>query len=715
LFGSLFVFALLAAPALAAPLVINSVKVVVGTPPFNATPGGPNPNGPNGFGSLTYVTFCNVGNADLTGPACDVFVWNLGGGVSLNHVTQDTLILAQTGAASNGSGGNFDTSERGNLGLVCGTTTSTVNVSAPCNVQIYINDALAENDTSGNNNPLTFGNDEDLNPPSAELIEAHIWVTAPGLTGAPAGANPSYSLQVGYADNAHTGACATEGLGFPGTMGGPNNSCFPQRVWCESGLGTGKTSNCPSAATVFIGDGFATLGACPSTTNGNQDSASPPNTVGCWDSGALLITALPQTHLTVLKQPKAGMFTLGGGVSYSIQITNDGDAGSVATGVALTDQLPTNGGLNWSGATITATQGQATCSISSSSLLTCTNLGSLNSGSSVTVTVSLLSTPLAACQDQPNPLATATDLQGDSATDSGDVSCTPPPAQLKVVKTPKSGTFAQGGQTSFTIVVSNPAVAGSKAATNVVLTDQLPSAGGLVWTTATTGQGTCTIGQSPDPANFLRCNLGTIQPQGSVTITVSSDATTPASACQLQNNPDAHAAADGPLSADDSGSLNCTPPQQGGLIAPTGTTCQQFASGTASALGQVNYSVSGGKIGQNINPGVFFYYAKITVPANTTVTVGESQNDTAALFQIQQNQAYLFTADCTKSLTGTQNAAATGASFTVAIAGTYIVSVKYQTKTIAGTAAPTSDPVTYTFTTTPPGASSSGSVLLKKQ
>ena len=283
--------------------------------------------------------------------------------------------------------------------------------------------------------------------------------------------------------------------------------------------------------------------------------------MGCWDSGALLITALPQAALTVLKTPKTGTFMSGDAVSYSIQITNDGDAGSVATGVALTDQLLTQGGLNWQGATITVSPSQGSpCTISAASFLNCSNLGSLNKGSSVTVTVSLSSTPLAACQDQPNPLATATDLQGDSATDSGDVSCTPPPAQLKVVKTPKNGTFAQGGQTSFTIVVSNPAVAGSKAATNVVLTDQLPSNGGLVWTTVTTGQGTCTIGQSPDPANFLRCNLGTIQPQGSVTITVSSAATTPAAACQSQPNPAANATADGGLMATDNGSLACTPP-----------------------------------------------------------------------------------------------------------------------------------------------------------
>jgi uncharacterized repeat protein (TIGR01451 family) len=146
-------------------------------------------------------------------------------------------------------------------------------------------------------------------------------------------------------------------------------------------------------------------------------------------------------------------------------------------------------------------------------------------------------------------------------TASGDQSCTRPPAQLKVVKTPNNGPFNQGGAVSFTIVVSNPAPAGALAATNVTLSDQLPTAGGLNWSGATVtvspNQGSCTISAS----SLLSCpNLGTlIAGSPGVTITVSLSST-PASACTLQNNPDAHATADGGLVADASGSLTCTPP-----------------------------------------------------------------------------------------------------------------------------------------------------------
>src|SRR4029077_18685774 len=132
-----------------------------------------------------------------------------------------------------------------------------------------------------------------------------------------------------------------------------------------------------------------------------------------------------------------------------------------------------------------------------------------------------------------------------SAQDSGSLTCTPPPPQLAVLKTPKNGTFTPGSQVSFTIVVSNPAPAGGQSATNVQLTDTLPTNGGLSWATATATQGSCTLSGTKNSS--LSCNLGTMAAQGSVTVTVTSTATTPLEACQLQSNPAANATANGGL------------------------------------------------------------------------------------------------------------------------------------------------------------------------
>jgi len=155
----------------------------------------------------------------------------------------------------------------------------------------------------------------------------------------------------------------------------------------------------------------------------------------------------------------------------------------------------------------------------------------------------------------------------------------------------------------------------------------------------------------------------------------------------------------------------------GGLIAPTQTTCNDVLNGTAQTLGQVNYSVTGGKIGQGINPGVFFYYAQITTTVpNQVVTVTQSNNSTnnAALFGILNGQAWLWSGDCSSKIVGTVTGPNdSGATFTVPTPGNYIIGIKYQTKSIAGTTAPVPADITYTFTSSL-GATTTAKVLLHK-
>jgi len=164
--------------------------------------------------------------------------------------------------------------------------------------------------------------------------------------------------------------------------------------------------------------------------------------------------------------------------------------------------------------------------------------------------------------------------------------------------------------------------------------------------------------------------------------------------------------------------LNCAapPPPPQGIIAPTQTTCQDFTGGTAQALGQINYSVRGGTIGQGINPGVFFFYTKITTTIpNQVVTVSQSNTSTnnTPLFGILNGQAWLYPANCSSHRSGTVTGPNdSGASYTIPTPGTYIIGIKYQTKTIAGAPAPVPADITYNFTTSLGGGAS---VLLKKQ
>jgi PEP-CTERM motif len=240
LIGSLFALVLLAAPSLGvANLIVTQVEVVVGG-----------------------AVYCD------TTIACLNRIWNLGGGVNLN--TGQTLILTQEGTPTNRGGEDFDTSDRGGAAALLGCSNAG---GTPCTVQIFINSGSGlvqvVND-NGNSDPLTAFNQEpssNVSTVASTLFqEPAPWVPAPGFTGT------GYRLDLGYADNIHGGACP----------GGPN-FCFPQPNWS------------PTGATDFLGAGIGPIGNCTINTFGgvvhpNTDGAG--NTVGCYDAGALRLTAL---------------------------------------------------------------------------------------------------------------------------------------------------------------------------------------------------------------------------------------------------------------------------------------------------------------------------------------------------------------------------------------------------------------------------------------
>src|SRR5215831_11470607 len=143
--------------------------------------------------------------------------------------------------------------------------------------------------------------------------------------------------------------------------------------------------------------------------------------------------APPAPGLKVEKHPKQGeqgsTFNPGAQVSFTIVVSNPGSG--TASNVQLSDALPGNGGLVWQ--TASTTQGTCTNPIVGNTL-NC-SLGNIAPGGFVTVTVtSTATTPIAACQNQPNPAAIATEASGLTAQDSGLLTCTPPPTQLKVEK-----------------------------------------------------------------------------------------------------------------------------------------------------------------------------------------------------------------------------------------------------------------------------------------
>ena len=154
-------------------------------------------------------------------------------------------------------------------------------------------------------------------------------------------------------------------------------------------------------------------------------------------------------------------------------------------------------------------------------------------------------------------------------------------------------------------------------------------------------------------------------------------------------------------------------------ITPTGTTCQQFRDGTAQTLLNLNYSVSGGKIKNSVNPGVFFYFVKVTVPAgNNTFTI--TQTVTTGNFTGFFNMASgsnVFNSSCNSLSETFAQDPATGAitvNFNAPTAGAYIISIKYDSKSIVGDPAPSpGTTVHYDFATMGVPGSTSGLDLIK--
>ena len=90
----------------------------------------------------------------------------------------------------------------------------------------------------------------------------------------------------------------------------------------------------------------------------------------------------------------------------------------------------------------------------------------------------------------------------------------------------------------------------------------------------------------------------------------------------------------------------------------------------------------------------------MTVNAGDVVTTSQSTTSSSGeLFLLNQGHAFIYDANCKKvGKMASANGGATG-SVTFATAGTYILQLQYQTKSLAGTDGPNPINPTYTFDT----------------
>jgi uncharacterized repeat protein (TIGR01451 family) len=214
--------------------------------------------------------------------------------------------------------------------------------------------------------------------------------------------------------------------------------------------------------------------------------------------------------IQVTKTPDQGTVSAGDPIGFTITASNSG-AGS-ASGVTVTDTLPTDAGLSW---TIDAAGSDSGCSITAG-VLTC-NFGTIAAGGSKHVHITSPTTS-ATCGSVDNTANVTTSNDG-SDSDSASVTVNCP--NITVLKTADQGTIDAGDTAAFTIVVTNE---GPGTAKGVTLTDTLPS--GVVWSEDSAA---CSI-----TAGVLTCNFGDLADGATRTVHVTG--ATDAADCGVLSN-----------------------------------------------------------------------------------------------------------------------------------------------------------------------------------
>ena len=265
--------------------------------------------------------------------------------------------------------------------------------------------------------------------------------------------------------------------------------------------------------------GDATL-ADTATVLGDQGA-----TLSTADASVAISTDLNCPDVVVTKTAPKDTIDAGDTASFTITVTNNGPG--IAKNVTLNDPLPA--GIAWQ-------DDSADCSITNGTL-SC-QFGDLDPGESRTVHVSgttdaqdcgvLLNTATVSASNEPQ------ENQGNN-TDSADITVLCP--SLNITKIADDQSVSAGDPVGYTITVTNN---GQGTAKNVVVSDTLPTNGGLNWSIdGGTGAQDCSITNG-----VLTCTFPSIAPGASVTVHLTSP-TTAATCGEVVNSASATSSNDG--------------------------------------------------------------------------------------------------------------------------------------------------------------------------
>jgi uncharacterized repeat protein (TIGR01451 family) len=263
----------------------------------------------------------------------------------------------------------------------------------------------------------------------------------------------------------------------------------PLGTIAASGSATVTIVVTPQVAAVGTITNTASVTAVEADPNGANNSASQNTTVN------------PVVDLSVTKTDSPDPVRVGNALTYTVTVSNVGLFN--ATGATLADTLPANVTFG------TATPSQGACA-QAAGVVTC-NLGTINTGASATVTITV--TPLAAAAGTITNAASVTAAEADSnlANNSASQGTTVQPvADVSITKTDAPDPVLAGANLTYTLTASNT---GPNSATGITLTDTLPA--NVTYVSATASQGSCA-----QAAGVVTCNLGTLASAANATAAI---------------------------------------------------------------------------------------------------------------------------------------------------------------------------------------------------
>jgi uncharacterized repeat protein (TIGR01451 family) len=283
---------------------------------------------------------------------------------------------------------------------------------------------------------------------------------------------------------------------------------------------------------------------------GNDTGSAPPVPVSAGNTADLAVVKSTQTTTAGPGDP----------VTYTIAVTNNGPG--VANDVIVSDTLPAS--LRFQSITPAATFSCTTPPVGATGTITCIG-GPLANGATATFTLVTTIAPSASGSFANSVSVSTSDTDptpGNSSGSSGSVVIAT--ADLSITKTTTATQATTGSTIAYTITVTNN---GPDAATNVVVSDNLPA--GLQFVSATPSQGSCA---GTDP---FTCNLGTLNNGASATISLQALVT--ATTGTISNTATVTAATDDGTPGNNSGSTPSIPVVPGGAEAAAIPTLSEWA------------------------------------------------------------------------------------------------------------------------------------------